>query len=143
MTVMPIKCNNCKVQFGTWGRQCPYCGQVMELVQGPERHLVGESRSDGPAGGVEEAKPGRRGVGEIVERDELLRHIDGELSEARRSRRQAMEDVMPSLQSFYEGRVTALSELRNHVRHIAAERSDLPNAERSRGSGSAEINQPS
>lgn len=115
--------NTCKIcnPFSTLGYPfCGACGKRLEGVTGPER-------SDEPASDVEEAKPGRRGVGEIVELSKLLRLIYRMKDEARADKRRAQESSNPEHMSYFGGKYTALCKLRSEVLRMAEERSDLSN----------------
>ena len=100
----------------------------LEGMQGPEQGLVGESRSDEPTGPAEEAKPGERGVGEIVELAELRRHVDREIKEAWGATELYEKNGLLNASNFYLGQLTALAALRQHVERMAEKRSDLSNA---------------
>ena len=121
-------CAKCMIEAEWNTADCPICLGRLEEMEGPERHLVGESRSDGQHGGVEEAKPGRRGVGKIVGADELRRHIDEQMVEERKHRRFAQRNANGIGTSYHNGKLTALAELRKYADSIAEERSDLSNA---------------
>lgn len=106
---------------------CPFCGERLKGMQGPERRLVGESRSDGPTSGAEVRSMEDGGVGKIVERDELVRRVNAMIGEARMSENYFNESDEPVEQARYNGRKSALIELRRIISDMAAERSDLPN----------------
>jgi len=101
----------------------------LESVQGPEQGLVGEARSDSETGHAEEAKPGERGVGEIVELAELRRRIQRKIREARREEHVANDMDNRIMANFYCGKVTALVDLCQDFERMAEKRSDLSNAE--------------
>lgn len=98
-------------------------------VQGPERHLVGDVAERIPQeGGVEEVKPGRRGVGEIGGASELLRHIERKISEARGEADAALYYNNVKKFSHAEGKEAALVELHQWLSDTAEKRSDLSNS---------------
>lgn len=96
-------------------------------MQGPEQGLVGESRSDEATCPAEEAKPGERGVGEIVGADELRRFIERSANEAQLERDAHGEKEFPRTRAFFEGQLTALDLLRSWLSAPAEKRSDLTN----------------
>lgn len=124
---MKLRCKSCHDEWETRDRQCLKCGDVMEGVEGSEEKLVGESRSDGPASEPEKRSGERRGVGEIVERNELLRHLEGKISEARISYDAALHYRNPKGMTAAKAKETALVELYEWLTAPAAERSDLSN----------------
>ncbi len=124
---MKLKCNNCHEQWECRDRNCLKCGQVMVEMQGPERHLVGESRSATRPDDVEETKSGRRGVGEIVGAPELREYVDSELSEARRMEVSYTASENNEAACYMHGRVAALLDLQGWLYCRTAKRSDLSN----------------
>lgn len=100
------------------------------MVQGPERHLVGdvaERVTDKSA--VEVAKPGRRGVGEIVGAEELRGYIAQQDSEARSRRKEAEAQGLPKwVITHINGELTALRELGEWLTERTGQRSDLSNS---------------
>ena len=123
------KCEHCHCHWQLEYDRCPVCRRLLAGVQGPERHLVGDVAERLPqAGGVEDAKPGRRGVGEIVELAKLRRYVERELRKARRVERLAGRDTAQIILDYYRGRETVLAELRKMLTDIAEKRSDLSNA---------------
>ena len=111
------------------GRKAWTILERLESVQGPEQGLVGESRSGSSTGPAEEAKPGERGVGKIVELAKLLRHIDYKIKEERLEASSAASGAHPQDFDYYEGKKAALVELREWLSDTAEKRSDLPNGE--------------
>jgi hypothetical protein len=104
-------------------------------VQGPERSLVGESRSARKQDGAEERKEqsdcseeGRR-VGEIVELAELRRHLDRKIYEAQRYVTRSLSSGLDMSYTIAKAREAALIELRSDFKRIAEKRSDLSNAD--------------
>ncbi len=97
-------------------------------MQGPEQGLVGESRSGSETRPAEEAKPGERGVGEIVEMAELRREIERMISDARQREERSEQRDDESSASFYRGVAAGLVMLRKVVSVTTEKRSDLSNA---------------
>lgn len=123
---------NCSIclPFLTLGYHfCGSCGKRLKGVQGPERHLVGESRSDGPASGVQEAKPGRRGVEEIDVVTELLRLVTTVEGEARAQVAKHPAEDFPRVNAYCEGQANTLAMVREALAKISEKRSDLLNSE--------------
>lgn len=110
-----------------------YIAGPLEWVEGSEQKLVGESRSDGPASDAEKRSGERRGVGEIVERDELLRYIERREREVRREANAAVRNKSVKGFEMACGKEAELATLREWLSGISEERSDLSNAERTRG----------
>lgn len=99
--------------------------ELLEGVQGPERHLVGQSRSAGRQGGVEEATPGRRAVGKIGGATELRRHLSRKIEEARDKWKSA-ETRGAKMDAYAWMAVNdALVQLRADFDRMAEKRSDL------------------
>ncbi len=96
-------------------------------MQGPERCLVVESRSDKQPDGVEDAKQGRRGVGEIGGADELLETVENMNREVRRIRKAAMKEDDKWMVSYARQAEAALGKLQAYVEVTLSERSDLSN----------------
>ena len=101
--------------------------QRPEGMQGPERHLVGESLRDSTKDAVEEAKLGRRDVGEIGGAIELRGHIAREIREAQLRASAARQRDDQKAVDFSDGEVTALIKLQEWVADTAGQRSDLSN----------------
>jgi hypothetical protein len=120
-------CKHCQIYNDHAANYCMKCGKLLEEVPGPERHLVGQSRSDGRLGDVEEAKLGRRAVGETVERAELLRYVDAQFDEAQAEMRKFEGLRLNYTANYYEGRSGALADLRQWLDRTAEERSGLSN----------------
>lgn len=102
--------------------------KLLEEVQGPERHLVGESRSDRRQDDVEDAKPGRRAVGKIADATELRRQIDRLKTEARGNEKRWFGILRGRGPEYFDGYRSALDDLKRIIDRIAEERSDLSNA---------------
>lgn len=98
-------------------------------MQGPERLLVGESRSElTEQGGVEVAQPGSRAVGEIAIVAELRRHLAFKGDEARLRRDEAKGEGLPNwVVTHIQGEMTALREVSEWLTERTGERSDLSN----------------
>lgn len=113
--------------------------KLLEEVQGPEQGLVGESRSGSETWPAKEAKPGERGVGEIVELAELLRHIERKIDEARAVKADLDRFAGASGASrIQHGKLIALSELLGYVERMTEKRSDLSH-EKSPDAGANEM----
>lgn len=97
-------------------------------MQGPEQGIVGESHGDRQQGTAEDAKPGERGVGEIGGADELRRHIERKIAEARKEKLASKRTGFDRWESYFYGKETALIELLETIDRISKERSDLANA---------------
>ncbi len=102
--------------------------KVLEGVQGPERHLVGDVAERIPRqDGVEETESGRRGVGEIVGALELRKYIASQLEKSRERMRHYNKKGAIATTVFYEGQVAAMIGLREWLTSRTAKRSDLSN----------------
>jgi hypothetical protein len=100
----------------------------LESVQGPEQGLVGESRSGSETCPAEAAKRGERGVAEIVERIELLRHIERHLIKARSGLKIGKLMVDSITIEYWIGYSHAMLKLKEEFSDTAEKRSDLSNA---------------
>lgn len=109
--------------------KCPECGKRLEGVQGPEQGLVGESLRDSETRPAEEAKPGERGVGEIVELAELQRHIECKYEEELGALRRVRCGKIEIRKSYLYGKMQALDELLQVIERITEKRSDLSNSQ--------------
>lgn len=94
-------------------------------MQGPEQGLVGEARSDSETRPAEEAKPGERDVGEIVERSKLLRQIDCMIDEAQAGMADEIDGPKDAPYFQWCGRSGALIDLKQWLCDTAEKRSDL------------------
>ena len=101
----------------------------LEGMQGPEQGLVGESRSGSETRPAEEAKPGERGVGEIVELAELRRHIECKFEEELAKLRRVRAGKVELRKAYIHGKMQALDELLQHLEDSTEKRSDLSNRE--------------
>lgn len=101
----------------------------VEGMQGPEQGLVGESRSDEPTGHAEEAQPGERRVGKIVERSALRAIVERKMSEARAEMLADDNNDLVVKDAFWMGYDAALAELIEELFDTGEKRSGLFNVQ--------------